>query len=125
MLKAGTSVEGMTKEQVLYNDFKYFTAGDHKFGIGQFFTMNFDEMKKDIDAYVEVLDKECEQNGCSLMCLFITDIIENGSYVLYSKKGEENIKIAYDDHNVEEGFFVEGCVSRKKNMVPVIMPTFE
>lgn len=125
MLKAGTSVEGMTKEQVLYNDFKYFTAGDHKFGIGQFFTMNFDEMKKDMDAYVEVLDKECEQNGCSLMCLFITDIIENGSYVLYSKKGEENIKLAYDDHNVEEGFFVEGCVSRKKNMVPVIMPTFE
>ena len=28
-------------------------------------------------------------------------------------------------HKVEEGFFVEGCVSRKKNVVPVIMPTFE
>lgn len=125
MLKAGTSVEGMTKEQVLYNDFKYFTVGEHKFGIGQFFTMNFDEMKKDIDDYVEVLDKECEQNGCSLMCLYITDIIENGSYVLYSKKGEENMKLAYDNHKVEEGFFVEGCVSRKKNVVPVIMPTFE
>lgn len=125
MLKAGTSVEGMTKEQVLYNDFKYFTVGEHKFGIGQFFTMNFDEMKKDIDAYVEVLNKEAEQNGCALMCLYITDIIENGSYVLYSKNGEENMKLAYDNYKVEEGFFVEGCVSRKKNVVPVIMPTFE
>ncbi len=125
MLKAGTSVEGMTKEQVIYNDFKLFTVGEKKFGIGQFFTMNFDEIKKEIKEYVEVLDKECEQNNYPLMCLYITDIIENGSYVLYNTKGKEYMRLAYDDKTVEEGFFIEGCVSRKKNVVPVIMPVFE
>ena len=125
MLKAGTSVEGMTKEQVLYNDFKLFTVGDKKFGIGQFFTMNFDDMKKEMDEYIKVLDNECEKNGYPLMCLYITDIIENGSYVIYNSKGEEYMKLAYDDKDVSEGFFVEGCVSRKKNVVPVIMPIFE
>ena len=125
MIKAGTSVEGMTKEQIIYNDFKYFTSGERKFGIGQFFTMDFDKMKNEIDEYVSVLDKECEQNGCALMCLYVTDIIENGSYVIYSSKGEEYMRLAYDDMDVLEGFFVPGCVSRKKNMVPVIMPVFE
>ena len=125
MLKAGTSVEGMTKEDVLYNDFKIFTAGDKKFGVGQFFTMNFDDMKKELDEYVKVLDEEAEQNGYSLICLYITDIIENGSYVIYNKKAEEIMKVAYDDKKVSEGFFVENCVSRKKNVVPVLMPLFE
>lgn len=125
MLKAGTSVEGMTKEQVLYNDFKLFTVGDKKFGVGQFFTMNFDEMKKEMAEYIKVLDNECEKNGYPLMCLYITDIIENGSYVIYNTKGEEYMKMAYDEKDVCEGFFVEGCVSRKKNVVPVIMPIFE
>ena len=125
MLKAGTSIDGMTKEQIIYNDFKYYTAGDHKFGIGQFFTMNFDEMKKSLDEYVDILDKECEQNECSLMCLYITDIILNGSYIIYNRKAQEYMKVAYDQYDVEEGFFVENCVSRKKNAVPVIMPVFE
>lgn len=125
MIKAGTSVEGMTKDQILYNDFKLFTAGDKKFGVGQFFTMDFDEMKKEMDEYVAVLDKEAEQNNTPLMCLYITDIIQNGSYVIYNTKGEEYMKLAYSDRKVEEGFFVENCVSRKKNVVPVIMPVFE
>ena len=42
MLKAGTSLEGMTKEDVLYNDFKLYTVEDKTFAIGQFFTMNFE-----------------------------------------------------------------------------------
>lgn len=125
MLKAGTSVEGMTKEEVLYNDFKLFTVGDTKFGIGQFFTMSFDEMAREIDEYVKVLDKEAEQNGTALMALYVTDIIKNGSYVIYNSKAEEYMKTAYDDLDVKQGFFVEKCVSRKKNMVPVIMPVFE
>ena len=125
MIKAGTSVAGMTKEQVLYNDYKLFTSGESKFGIGQFFTMDFEDIKKDIDEYVKVLDEEAEQNGLSLIALYITDIIENGSYVIYNSKAEDFIKAAYDDMEVEEGFFVANCVSRKKNIVPVIMPVFD
>ncbi len=125
MLKAGTSIEGMTKEQVLYNDFKSFKTGDKQFGVGQFFTMNFDDIKKELDEYVKVLDQEAEQNGFSLICLYITDIIENGSYVIYNSKAEDLMKIAYDKLDVHQGFFVENCVSRKKNVVPVIMPLFE
>jgi manganese-dependent inorganic pyrophosphatase len=125
MIKAGTSVAGMTKEQVLYNDYKLFTSGESKFGIGQFFTMDFEDIKKDIDEYVKVLDEEAEQNDLSLIALYITDIIENGSYVIYNTNAVNFMKAAYDDMEVSEGFFVPNCVSRKKNIVPVIMPVFD
>lgn len=125
MLKAGTSVEGMTKEEVLYNDFKLYTVNDKKFGIGQFFTMNFDEMKKEMDEYVSVLDEIASANEYNLVALYVTDIIENGSYVLYNSKGQEAMELAYDNREVSEGMFIEGCMSRKKNVVPIIMQVFE
>ena len=34
-------------------------------------------------------------------------------------------EIAYEGIDVHEGFFVADCLSRKKHVVPVIMPIFE
>lgn len=124
LLKSGTSLEGMSKEDVLYNDYKLYTVNDKRFSIGQFFTMNFDEIERDIDAYVDVLDKVAEANNYNLVALYVTDIVKNGSYVMYNKKGANIIGLAYQA-DVYEGYFIEGCVSRKKHIVPVIMEILE
>lgn len=125
LLKAGTSLDGMTKEDVLYNDFKLYTVNDKSFAIAQFFTMNFDEIKKELSDYIHVLDETAEANGYSFVALYVTDIIKNGSYVIYNTKGKDIISLAYQGRDIEEGFFVENCVSRKKNVVPLIMDLFE
>ncbi len=125
LLKAGTSLEGMSKEDVLYNDFKVYTVNDKKFAIGQFFTMNFDEIEKDLEEYIHVLDEVSEANGYSITALYVTDIIKNGSYVLFNTKGQSIMDLAYEKENLEEGHFIENCVSRKKHVVPLIMELFE
>lgn len=125
MLKAGTSLEGMSKEDLIYNDYKLYTINEKTFAISQFFTMNFDDIKKDINSYIKILDSTCEANNYSMMALYVTDIIKNGSYVIYNTKAEDKMKIAYNDLDVEQGFFVENCVSRKKNVVPLIMDLFD
>lgn len=125
LLKAGTSLEGMTKEDVLYNDFKLYTVNDKTFALAQFFTMNFDEIEKEIEDYVHVLDEVAEANGYSLIALYVTDIIKNGSYIIYNTKGKDLIELAYGNIQIEQGYFVENCVSRKKNVVPLIMDVFE
>ena len=124
LLKSGTSLEGMSKEDVLYNDYKLFTVNDKTFSIGQFFTMNFEEIEKELDDYVSVLDKVAEGNNYSLVALYVTDIIKNGSYVIYNKKAENIMSLVYQQE-IPEGYFVEGCVSRKKHIVPEIMPIIE
>ena len=124
LLKSGTSLEGMTKEDVLYNDYKLFTVNDKNFAIGQFFTINFDDIEKELDGYVEVLDKVALANNYSLVALYVTDIIKNGSYVIYNRKSKNIIDTAYQN-DISEGEFIENCLSRKKHVVPVIMQVLE
>lgn len=125
LLKAGTSLEGMTKEDVLYNDFKIYTVDDKKFAIGQFFTMNFEEIEKDMTEYIHVLDEVAEANNYNLVALYVTDIIKKGSYVIFNTRGSGTMALAYGKDSLAEGSFIPGCVSRKKHVVPIIMPIFE
>ena len=124
LFKAGTSIEGMDKEDVLYNDYKLFSVNDKTFAVGQFFTLNFDDIKSELDGYVNVLDKVAEANNYSLVCLYVTDIVKNGSYVIFNTKGSNIMDLVYQDR-VYEGYFVDGCVSRKKHVVPLIMNILE
>ena len=124
LLKAGTSLDGMSIEDVLYNDYKLYTVGEKTFGVGQFFTMNFDEIKSKMNDYIRVLDEVSEANNYSLVALYVTDIIKNGSYVIYNTKGQDIMNQTYDKE-MHEGDFIEECVSRKKNVIPLIMDAFE
>lgn len=125
MLKAGTSLDGMTKEDVLYNDFKLYTINDETFAVGQFFTMNFDEINKEIDGYIHVLNEVAEANNYKLVALFVTDIVNNGSYVIFNEKGKEIVGLAYEKEDIKQGQFIPNCVSRKKHVVPLIMDVLE
>ena len=124
LLKSGTSLEGLSKEDVLYNDYKLFTVNDKTMGIGQFFTMNFEEIEKELDDYINILDKVAEGNNYTLVALYVTDIIKNGSYVIYNRRAQNIMNLVYDEE-VHEGQFIEGCVSRKKHVVPIIMQIIE
>lgn len=125
MLKAGTSLDGMSKEDVLYNDFKLYTVDEKTFAIGQFFTMNFDEIEKDLDGYIKILDDISEANQYDFLALYVTDIIKNGSYIIYNTRAKDIVDIMYGNKDIQQGYFVEGCVSRKKNVVPIVMEIFE
>lgn len=125
MLKAGTSLRGMTKEDVLYNDFKLYTVGQKTFAIGQFFTMNFEEIEKELDKYIHVIDEVSEANNYNLVALFVTDIVKNGSYVIFNTKGKQIISLAYGFDDIRQGQFIVNCVSRKKHVVPLIMDVLE
>ena len=124
LLKSVTSLEGLSKEDVLYNDYKLFTVNDKTIGIGQFFTMNFEEIEKELDEYINILDNTAEGNNYTLVALYVTDIIKNGSYVIYNRKAQNIMDLAYNEE-IHEGEFIEGCVSRKKHVVPIIMQIVE
>ena len=44
--------------------------------------------------------------------------------MIFNSKGSDTISLAYQKE-ISEGDFIEGCVSRKKHMVPVIMEILE
>ncbi len=125
LLKAGTSLKGMTKEDVVHNDFKVYTVNNKTFAVGQFFTMNFSDIEKELDEYVKVLDEEYERQNYELVVLYVTDIIKQGSYIIYNSASRPGLEAVYGIDNLDEGHFFEGCVSRKRHVVPLLMELFD
>lgn len=125
MFKAGSSLEGMSKMDILYNDFKKFNANDKKFGIGQIFTMDIAEIKKEIDEYVKLIDEICKNEEYATICLFVTDIINNGSYMIYNTNSKDIVSSAFNIKDVEECTYLPGVVSRKKQILPNLLAELE
>lgn len=121
MFKAGTSLEGMSKEEVIKSDFKAFPCGDIKFAIGQVFTLDVDRIFDDIDSYIEKLEEITKKEGYEFIVLAITDILKNGSYILYTKNVKKVLEEAYNQEDIKQGYYVDGLVSRKKQILPVIL----
>ena len=125
MIRAGSSLAGMTKEQVLYKDYKSYTIDNGKVGLGQVITMDIEEVLNEKDDYVKLLNTVSESNNYLFVCLFVTDILKNGTYVLYSDRAKEVLESAFGIKNIKQGDFLKGIVSRKKQILPVLMNDME
>ena len=121
MLKAGSSLKGKTKEEVLYTDYKNYPVGNYHIGLGQISTTNPEEILDEKEEYVDLLNQVADGEDYYFVALFVTDIIKKGSYVLYSKRAENILRNVYKREDLTQGTFLEGVVSRKKQILPGIM----
>lgn len=125
MIKAGSSLVGMTKEQVLYKDYKNYVIKGSTVGLGQVITTDVNDVLKEKDEYISLLNTISEKNNYLFVCLFITNILDNGTYVLYSDRAKDILSSAFDIENIEEGVFLKNIVSRKKQILPKLLNDME
>lgn len=124
MLTEASSIKGMSIEEVFFQDFKSYKVGSTTLGISQITTMDYDSIKTNLQDYIEKLD-EIAKGEYGAVTLFITDIIKNGSYVLFNTEAKDLIRESFNREDLEEGSFIPDLVSRKKQMLPNIMETLE
>ncbi len=125
MIKAGASLKGKTEEDVIYTDFKNYPFNNLKLGLGQFSTVSADEILENKDKYIQAIEQICTREEYYLVAFFVTDVIENGSYVFYNKSAKDIIAKSFKITNLEQGTYLPGVVSRKKQVVPVILNALE
>ena len=125
MIKAGSSLEGMTKEQILYKDYKNYTIDNSKVGLGQIITTDIDEVLNEKEEYIKLLNTVSESNNYLFVCLFVTNVLENGTYVLFSDRAKETLESAFGIKDIKQGEFLKGIVSRKKQILPVLINDIE
>lgn len=125
MLKAGASLKGKSKEEVLNMDFKNFTIGEKKVGIGQVFILDIDEINQDKQGYIDLINNTAENKEYDVITLFATDIIKNGSYIYFNDNAKNILENGFHTENLEQGHYLDGMVSRKKQMLPNIMEEIE
>lgn len=124
MLTEASSIKGMSIEEVFYQDFKSYKVGNTTLGISQIITMDFENIKKNLQDYVDKLD-EIAKGEYGVVTLFVTDVISNGSYVLFNTSSKDIVADSFNIPNIEEGAFIKDLVSRKKQMLPNLMETLE
>lgn len=117
MFMAGSSLEGQSIKDIVLKDLKEFDIEGYKVSISQVFTLNINEIMENKVKYLEFIDSLHDINVNHITLLVITDILQEGSYIMY-KVGNESIIAKIADEKLEQGFFMKGVVSRKKQLIP-------
>ena len=120
MLKAGTDLSSFTIEQILDLDAKAITLKDKKAIIAQVNTASIPEvmkMKSDLESGI---NKIINEKGLDLYMFLITDIINSNSQVIALGNSANAVEKAYNVKLENNTALLEGVVSRKKQVVPIM-----
>lgn len=125
MLKEASSIKGLSVTELIMQDFKSYSVNDKVYGIAVITTMDFDEIEKNMDEYINKLN-EMSSESYEAVLIFIVDILKEGSYILYNTASEDLINEAFElNGSVKEGIFIKNLMSRKKQIIPALMKELE
>ncbi len=119
LYKASASLEGMSPQTILEYDFKDFILNKYKIGIGQINSSDSDAFSRVRDSLLEHMNTVKENKGYNLILLMVTDIINEGSEILYVGNDAALVEKAFNIKN-GDNCFVSGLVSRKKQVIPML-----
>ena len=122
MFAAGSNLKNKSCEEILNQDFKKFNSGDVAFAVGQINSMNSDELHAIQDKMQEYMDETFAEHGVSMIFFMLTDIMEESTELLCAGNGAKELaEKAFDIKEPAEGLWLEGVVSRKKQVIPALM----
>ena len=120
MFKAGSELAGKTPKEILYLDFKKFSAGDKTFGVGQVTSMDADELAELKGTMVEYIDSTFAEHEVDMLFLLLTDILDESSELIFAGEGAQAVVDKAFTSSETYRTYLKGVVSRKKQVVPQI-----
>ncbi|WP_440054964.1 manganese-dependent inorganic pyrophosphatase [Pseudoalteromonas sp. T1lg65] len=124
MFKVKSAVEGTPVRDLVMRDFKDFNMNGQLVGIGQLEVVDlavFDKIKDDLHADIAKLKEEGNRHSVMLL---LTDIMKEGSQMLIASDDEALIAKAYNAQAENSQFWLDGVLSRKKQVVPPLQDAF-
>ena len=124
MFKAGSNFASKTAEEIFYQDFKEFNAGDKKFGVGQLSAMSDEELQEVKEKLMPYMPKVLEERKLDMIYIMLTNILEESSELIYvGTEARDIAEAAFQGHFEprEDSVWLKGVVSRKKQVIPSFM----
>ena len=126
MFEAGADLTGRTAEEVFHQDFKVFSRGNAKFGVGQGSFMTENSRKAAEKLVGPYLAEAAAAEELPMVFYMFTDVKSSTTEFLYYGEGAEDVIRRAFGVEVKDGMAVlPGVVSRKKQIVPPLMATFQ
>lgn len=120
MLKAGTDLNDFSEKELISLDAKNVEKNGTKFVIAQVNTVDIPSVLKRQEKLENAINEEIEENGLGLFVLAITDILNSNSEIIVLGDKKEVVEKAFDKKLEDNKIFLEGVVSRKKQILPPI-----
>lgn len=126
MFNAGSNLKGKSAEDICFQDFKQFTVNDTIFGVGQITSMSKEELAAIRDMMAEHLPKVLEAHNLNMIYFMLTDILAESTELLCVGTGARGIALsAFDLPDNAKSLMLKGVVSRKKQLIPVLVETMQ
>lgn len=120
MLKAGTDLDDFSEEELINLDAKSLDKEGTKFVIAQVNTVSIEDVLKRQEKLEQAIKAEIENKDLSLFVLAITDILNSNSEIIALGPKTDAVEKAFDKKLENNRAFLEGVVSRKKQLLPLI-----
>ncbi|QYJ99765.1 manganese-dependent inorganic pyrophosphatase [Shewanella psychrotolerans] len=124
MFKVKSAVEGTPVRDLVMRDFKDFNMNGNLIGIGQLEVIDlsvFDDIKAELEADIAALKAEGNRHS---VLLLLTDIMKEGSEMLVVSDCDDLTARAYGKATENGRVWLDGVLSRKKQVVPPLQDAF-
>ncbi|WP_225744048.1 manganese-dependent inorganic pyrophosphatase [Marinilactibacillus sp. Marseille-P9653] len=125
LLKAGTKTSDKSEQELLDADAKTFPMGEKNVRVGQVNVVDVQEIIDRKDALLEAMKKQSEAENYDVFLLLITNVLENDSTAILYGPYEQEVTEALATTVTDNVLFLEGVVSRKKQVVPQLTAKFQ
>ena len=124
MLKAGTNLSSKSAEELIDIDAKTFELNGNQVRVAQVNTVDISDVLSRQAEIEEAINNSIKNNGYSDFVLMITDILNSNSEILALGLNTDKVEAAFNFVLENNHAFLEGAVSRKKQVVPQLTESF-
>ena len=124
MFKVKSEVEGTPIRELVMRDYKNFDMHEFKVGVGQLEVVDGSVFDKIKDELMEDIKKVKDEQNLHTVALLLTDIMKEGSEVLVVSNDTSIFEKAFNCKLEDGKVWLDGCLSRKKQIIPFLEPAF-
>ena len=119
-----SATKGASARDLNTKDYKPFVMNGEKVGVNQLEMIDISALDDRIDEIYADMVKMKEEEGLHTMLVLLTDIMKEGSQLLCVSDDASKIEAAFDKKLVNNQMWLEGVLSRKKQVIPFVQPQF-
>lgn len=123
--RINSNADNLSVRELFEYDYKNYDFKAGKFFIGQFFTVDVNDLSSREDELLEEMKKMKEEEGCHSVIFLVTDIVKEGSRLLIVSDELEKTEKAFGAKTEAGKVWLDGIISRKKQVVPSLTEAFD
>jgi len=124
VIEAGAGIEARNPDEIVSQDMKLYEAGGFRFSIAQAEVNKFIESDAIKQSIYDALNRQRDKNGLDFSMLMVTNVVGSSSRLLLSDGPPILNELPYP--MLSDGIrHAEGVVSRKKQLLPIVLGMVE